>query len=493
MGVEYIRGNPAIESFKDGLKAANDRRAADMTFERDKQRLDEDTQSAPHRISRVKADGRLATTAADIAEANKGADIKIRYNTAERGGLENQGLSVDLHEKRTTSPSRIGATVASNEATKEQAPISTERARTEQTERAQTSPLRVQQEKDRTVVIGGQARDTSMKALKEVVKLLDEGRTAEAEEVARRSGETIPEQLKSDAGFRRALKDATDDAERWYPNRPAAQLKHVKTIMEEAKTRGGANVTATSPRLDALPGLPAPSETSTNKGGTALQQNVDFLKSRGIAKDDTDAFRLLNQSKNDYQGTVKELYRDEYKRRTEAAKGPGGFGVVDNKTLNDIDNAAMAAAVANAKRLRQISDEVGVINTPAAKTLATGEQPLQQPAPEPEKPKRPAESKPWYQFWKSGDEGTKAEPVKTSGSAPSIREFQNPPKAQERAPGGAPAAGATTEIREDQRALAQQASPEAIREAARKQIADGKDRSLVLRRLQQLGVDTTGL
>lgn len=495
--------NPAIDAFNAAMEAGARRRQQDLDLEAGQQRLDEARLGQGSRVSRLDSDSRIARTAAEVAEGTKGANIKIAYNTATQGDLRNQDMAVDLGEKRETSAPRVASQNAGFEANRAQAPISTQRATLEQSERAATSPSRVQ-----STISTNQntAQDAELKFEKEIIKLYDEGRNAEAEELARRTGKQIPDAVKNDAALRNTIKRAYEDAERWYPDSPARQKKHVQTIMQETQRRGPANTTQTSPRFDDLPGLPAPQETKRDsKTSTPLIMNMDALKARGIAKDDTDAFWLLNQSKNDAQATIKELFKAEYKTRVDAAKGPGGYGTVSTEKLKEISDESMKAAMATTQQLRTLAQEYGgqIPNVSGAATLPAPTA----PAPAPAAP--PADTRSRYEriapFFLGGKAAPGAPTAPTAPTAPAVspsgvldgRSLQGAPaKQQERVPTTTqqPTTPPAQPLSMDEvQRRASGASPEQVREQARAAIAAGKDRSAVLQRLQQLGIDTSGL
>ena len=499
--------NPAIDAFNAAMEAGARRRQQDLDLEAGQQRLDEARLGQNSRVSRLDSDSRIARTAAEVAEGTKGANIKIAYNTATQGDLRNQDMAVDLGEKRETSAPRVASQNAGFEANRAQAPISTQRATLEQSERAATSPSRVQ------ATIGqnqNTAQDAELKFEREVIKLYDEGRNAEAEELARRTGKQIPDAVKNDAALRNTIKRAYEDAERWYPDSPARQKKHVQTIMQETQRRGPTNTTPTSPRFDDLPGLPAPQESKLNsKNTTPLQQNVDFLKQRGIAKDDNEAFRLLNQSKNDPTQLFKDLYQAEYKVRIDAAKGPGGFGGLDNAKLAQADAEALAATKAKLKLIKESAAQLGDQPLPAGPQALTNAPAAAPAAPAPAPAAPPADTRSRYEriapFFLGGKAAPEAPTAPTAPTAPAVspsgvldgRSLQGAPaKQQERVPTTTqqPTTAPAQPLSMDEvQRRASGASPEQVREQARAAIAAGKDRSAVLQRLQQLGIDTSGL
>ncbi len=477
MGVSYATTNPAVAAFNEAMKAAGDRRAADMKLLQETLGYEEGLQSAPSRIQRVRADARLANTAADVAEATKGANIKIQYNTATQGDLRNQDMTVDLGEKRATSPSRVGSTIASNEATAAQAPLSTQERQIGVTEKAATSPARIQITNQQAAAGVVNVKEQQLKFFKETIRLLEQGRQAEAEELARRTNEEIPDDIKRDAALRGVLSETIAEAERRYPNRPNAQLQFIQEATKKAKETG---IGSRRPddRFAPVPGAPAVSESAAPKNATAMDQNIDSLVRRGIAKDDKEAFALINQSKADPSGTLQKLYEAERKIRLEAAKGPGGFGTVDNTALARIDSEATAAAFKKAQELKTMAATIQAPPPGAVSAIANAPSPAAPatpPAPAAEK------AKPW--FWEKWMGGAKESgvPVPQPATAP-------PAKAQERAPGGAPPA-----LDPGIAQRAQGMSPEQVREQARAAIAAGKDRNAVVDRLRALGISTEGL
>lgn len=493
MGVQYATTNPAIAAFNEGMKAAGDRRAEDVRLLRNRLDYEENLQTAPSRIERSRNDTRISSVAADVAEATKGADISIKYNAADRGTIANQDSSIDLAEKRTTSPSRVGATIASNQATTEQAPLATEDRRTIVNERKQVSPYRVQQEKNQATIGGINATDSQLKFFKETVRLLEAGQTAEAEELARRTGETIPDAVKNDAGMRRVLAEAIKDAELRYPNRPAAQFDFIQKATERAKEVGIGN-RKPEDRVATIPGAPAISQTGSKKNDPADLQIIDGLVARGIAKDAREAWNLHRTARTDPDKALQDLYRGERDARLKAAQGSMGM-TVDNTKLSEIEREASAAAYRVRNQLR--ASNLAPPSDTGAPAPAAPPPPAAPAAPA--APATAAAKKPWFwESWFGSSGAAAADPAaEYSGAALSPsgaidgRSLQTPtPKAQERVPtpGAAPAPSI-----EQLRERAKSFDPEAIRERARQRIASGDDRGAVLSRLRELGIDTSGL
>lgn len=489
MGVEYTRTNPAIAAFNEGMKAAADRRAADVALLDSDLAYKQKLAEAPSRISRVNADARLANTAADVADATKGANIQIQYNTATQGDLRNQDMRVDLGEKRLTSPSRVASVNATNEATAVTAPV-------EADVKVKTAPYRVQQTQQSAETGAINVKEQQLKFFKETVKLLNEGRVAEAEEIARRTNEKIPDEVKQDAAIRGVLTEAIAEAERRYPNRPNAQFQFIQEATKQAKATGIGN-RKPEDRFAPVPAAPPVSEVGSPKNPTAMDQNIDSLIRRGIAKDQTEAFRLLNQSKSDPTATLQRLYDTERKIRLEAAKGPGGFNTIDNATLERIDREATTAAAQKALDLKRMAASMpdipaGTVGATAAAPAPTVPAPA---APAPAVP--PVDTRSRYERIAPFFLGGKAAPTAAAPAGPALspsgvpdaRQYQGPaPKDQGRAPGGAPPP-LDPAIAERARSM----DPAAVREQARAAIAAGKDREAVISRLQALGISTEGL
>ncbi len=491
MGVPYATTNPAVAAFNEGMKAGGDRRAADVKLLQETLGYEENMQSAPSRISRARADARIANTAADVADSTKGANIKIAYNSADRGTLQNQDLSVDLGEKRATSdgrvasqntgfgetvatsPSRVRSTIATNDANTETAPV-------EAGVKVQTAPYRVQQSQQQAQTGAVNVTEQQLKFFKESVKLIEEGRIAEAEEIARRTGEKIPDEVKNNASLRGVMKSAIEDAERLFPNRPNAQFKRIKEVMDSARATGigqrGPENTVTTPSSQPI------SETGSPKNATAMDQNIDSLIRRGIAKDDKEAFALINQQKTDPQATLQRLYEAERKVRLDAAKGPGGFTTITNTDIERIDREATAAAGQKAQQLKQMAATMPALPPGSVPAVAAAPTPGAPPPPAaPAAPPPPAAGQETGWFRRPLFGGGQPAPAAPAPPQPVSKE-------QGRLPDGAPPA---LDPAIQQRA--QGMNPDDVRRQAAAAIAAGKDRNAVIGRLKALGVPTEGL
>ena len=192
--LDFIDSNPATDAFQKGQILHQQEMAREIAAEGQMLQNVETRAAAPSRLRTVNANANTAETNAYVQ--GQTADSKI------------------TSEKANASKNVADASVAT-----------------------QTVGTRVAQEGARLRSANAAAVTAEMQGFHESLKLLNAGQTEAALEVARRTGQTIPQEVINNSEVRLAVTRAAKLAEENYPNRPKDQQSFMTGFLKDMADR----------------------------------------------------------------------------------------------------------------------------------------------------------------------------------------------------------------------------------------------------------------
>jgi hypothetical protein len=216
--LRLIETNPTTESLQRGIEHGQQIMARDIQMEGQMRQNVENMAAAPHRLRTIEAQADNAQSQSRVQQATEPYQI--------------QKAPIEVDQARASVESTRANTRATNAAT----------------------------------------LNTEMQGFFKSLELLNAGNVDAAQEVARRTGQTIPPEVVQSQELRGAITSAARNAQQLYPNRPRDQQQYIQGFIKSAQERRAQGGSVSDPTMiHNVPDAPVPQEISTQNRGSVYQ------------------------------------------------------------------------------------------------------------------------------------------------------------------------------------------------------------------------------
>jgi hypothetical protein len=344
-GLQFISTNPATAAFEHGQAVALQQEQMERQAEGQMLQNAENLAAAPSRLRTVKANSDLATTNADVAQrtapykvqtaaagartAGANADVAVgtvgsRIATsganARRAGAE-ADVAVGTVQPRIDT-AQAGARTAGATADVAQGTVDTRIRQGAASSRLaevnadvadRTADAKVETAQAGARSASARAAQAEMDGFFKSLELLNAGDVASAQEVARMTGQQIPQQVIDDAQLRREITEAANYAKTAYPNRPKDAQAYMQGYLKQRLARHAEGQTQYDPTaVYTVEGAPQPPEISSTaqQHQAAELQVAQWLINNKVAANAQEAWDMVRRSKANPQTIYAQVYNN---------------------------------------------------------------------------------------------------------------------------------------------------------------------------------------
>lgn len=464
--LDFISSNPATDAYQDATTLAQKQAAADVAIEHGMLQNAEQRAGAPTRLRTLNAQSDTARANADVDTGTVGSRISTSKSNASTAGSNALTAGSNARVTVATEPNRI---TQSNDATRtgtasadvavatvpDKITASNDAARTGTSNAnvtVATEPTRIATAQTGLRQANATALNSEMQSFYKSLELLNAGNTDAAKTVAEASGHPLPDVVINNAEVRQAVTAAAARAKELYPDRPKEQQAYIEARIKAIAEQRGQGQAPNEPTAAYTmpPGAPEPTEDNS-------RGYFEWVEGKGV--DPATGQTVAGTWKIDrYSGT--EEFTPGQSVSSHAA-GRGGAG-------HDPANVATAKWLIDKGIAKTPEEAWTMVNTGKSNPQAMATQ---------------VYNAALRSTFGNSDKAKKI-----------VQEWQTLNAQRPMAPGAPAAAPAPT-------APARPAAPAAAAPApssdplarARDAIARGADRNAVIQRLQQAGIDPSGL